>query len=683
MSRWSRLLGLCLLGLLGLLAFGHSSAGAQQSDLDVLPEDVAGRMLQQYLRTCAHEALDRRAARFERLMTVEQIRARQEQLRAAFLESIGGLPAATPLKARTVGALQGRGYRIEKLIYESQPDFPVPALLYLPTTEPPYPAVLLPCGHSENGKAAGAYQRVGMLLARNGMACLCYDPIGQGERKQFLDPDGEVGGFAATSEHMLAGVAPILLGRSLATYRIWDGIRSLEYLASRPDIDARRLGCTGNSGGGLMTAYLMALDPRIRAAAPSCFITTTRRKNDSPGPGDAEQNLFGQIAYGMDHADYILMRAPRPALICAATRDFVPIEGTWEAFRECKRIYTRLGYPERVDLVEADATHGFSQPLREAAARWMTRWLLGAPAVIRETELPLHSDAELQCTVAGQVVREPDVRMLSELNQDYARELAARRAVLQESLRPADLRQQIAERLHVPPLAQMPPVPLRQVGEVDIDGLRIRKCVLESEPGIVLPALVFEPDGDPLALSVFVHADGKHVDAPPNVAIRQRVRDGHRVMAVDLRGYGETQVTPWRYGAMSRYVGPNAAEFFVAYMLGRSLVGMRCHDLIVAARSLRVASPELPLHLVAAGGATVPARHAAALAPELFRTIALRDGLASWESVVDQPITVQQLENTVHGALNVYDLPDLLTLCGDAEIRIESPRDAQGQRIVP
>jgi len=166
-------------------------------------------------------------------------------------------------------------------------------------------------------------------------------PLDQGERHQLLDADGKPIITRSTEGHTRAGVGAILVGRNTATYRIWDGMRAIDYLASRPEVDADRIGCTGISGGGTMTSYLMALDDRIQAAAPGCFITTTRRKNESPGPGDAEQNIFGQIAYGMDHADYILMRAPKPTLICAATHDFVPIEGTWEAFREAKRLYTR------------------------------------------------------------------------------------------------------------------------------------------------------------------------------------------------------------------------------------------------------------------------------------------------------------------------------------------------------
>ena len=138
---------------------------------------------------------------------------------------------------------------------------------------------------------------------------LCYDPIGQGERKQIFTPDGTPA-FRASSEHQQLGVAPILLGRGLATYMVWDGVRGIDYLCSRPDVDPQRIGCMGNSGGGNMTSFLMAYDERIAAAAPGCFLTTHRHKNESPGPGDAEQNLFAQIREGFDHSDFILVRAP-------------------------------------------------------------------------------------------------------------------------------------------------------------------------------------------------------------------------------------------------------------------------------------------------------------------------------------------------------------------------------------
>ncbi|MCP5109711.1 MAG: metalloendopeptidase, partial [bacterium] len=259
--------------LLAAVLLSLAPLGAQ--DLTVLTPDPSRpqteEMLRAYLRRLAHEALDRRRETYKALKTPGQIAAYQRRLRSAFREQLGPFGERTPLNARTTGERSYPTYRIEKLIYESQPGFFVTALLYLPNTEPPYPAVLLPCGHTANGKSG--YQEASILLAKSGLATLCYDPIGQGERKQIRDPE-----YPSTTEHMILSAAPILLGRNLATDMIWDGIRSIDYLASRPDLDASRIGVTGNSGGGMMTASLRALDDRITAAAPGCFITTTRSK---------------------------------------------------------------------------------------------------------------------------------------------------------------------------------------------------------------------------------------------------------------------------------------------------------------------------------------------------------------------------------------------------------------------
>ena len=144
-------------------------------------------MLEVYLKQQAYAAIDRRKEAFEKLKSQAECRAWQEERRAFFLKQIGGLPERTPLNAKIVGTLQGDGYRVEKILFESRPGFHVTANLYLPLTPPPWPAVLVPCGHSHDGKAAGGYQRICILLARHGMAAMCYDPIGQGERYQMLD----------------------------------------------------------------------------------------------------------------------------------------------------------------------------------------------------------------------------------------------------------------------------------------------------------------------------------------------------------------------------------------------------------------------------------------------------------------------------------------------------------------
>jgi dienelactone hydrolase len=675
------------LALLGFVTFLHSGVpqAAYAEDLSVLVP-APGRpqseeMMRDYLRRLTHEALDRRLKKYESLKTRVEIAEYQQGLKRRFLEQLGEFPEKTPLNARVVGDLSYADYRIEKVIYESQPGFFVTALLFLPVGEPPFPGVLILCGHSDTGKVG--YQEVGVYLARNGIAALCPDPIGQGERKQLLDEEGNPY-LGPTTEHMVAGIAPILLGRNLASYMIWDGIRGIDYLMSRPDIDPERIGCTGNSGGGNRTSYLMALDDRIDAAAPGCFITTTRLKNESPGPGDAEQNIHAQIAFGMDHPDYILMRAPKPTLILAATRDYVPIEGAWESFRQAKRIYTRLGFPEAVDIVEVDEQHGFSSPLRTGAVRWMRRWLLKMDDAVTEEEQPLETVQALQCTPGTQVLKLPGARSVFDLNIENEQELKEKRRLIWQRNDGAEMRAKIRQIAGIRELQDLQQAEAEERGSVRRDSYRIDKLVLRWEPGIELPALHFVPDRPADKSYLYLHGEGKHVDALPGGPIEMLVRDGHRVLAIDVRGCGETSTTPWRYLNAVDIAGKNIAEFFIAYMLGKSFVGMRAEDTLVAARFLlEQESDGVPqrVHVVAIGDAGPPALHAVALEPELFESVILRRSLSSWANVIHTPITSGVLENVVHGVLKTYDLPDLVALVGPGRVSIDHPVDASGRLV--
>ncbi|NOX52934.1 MAG: prolyl oligopeptidase family serine peptidase [Planctomycetes bacterium] len=686
---------------------------ASSGDSRVLNQPVGhvppDRLVEADLKRQCWAAIERRRAAYERLKTRDDCIGYQQRMREFFRQQIGGFPERTPLEARVVGRLEGDGFRVEKIIYASQPRHHVTALLYLPRTKPPYPGVLIPCGHSHNGKAAEGYQRIGMLLARNGMAALCYDPIGQGERYQVLahhpqkhffgfprlslKPPHPLAKYLCTTEHTLTDVGAILVGANAARYRIWDGMRGIDYLVSRPDIDPTRIGCTGNSGGGTLTSYIMALDKRVACAAPACYLTTFQRLLDAAGPQDGEQNIFGQIAFGMDEAEYVLMRAPKPTIILAGTRDRTfDIRGTWEVFRDAKRFYARFGYPERVALVEADAPHGFTVQLREASVRWMRRWLIGKDEPVFEGKLKTFSDEQVQCTPEGQVMLLPGERSVFDLNAELERRLAEQRRRFWQTATSDQARQRIRELIAARPLAKLPAPIVERVGRIERNGYSIDKLTLTPPGGVPLPALAFVPPKPKADTYLYVHGEGKQADAARDGPIERLVRNGFIVLAIDVRGCGELRRSDnprirWTAGLF----GPCYHEFMLAYLLGQSFVGLRVEDILTAARFLSKYQPNTlgpashqtgigprtgrrPVHLIGVGETAIPALHAAALEPDLFASLLLRRTIRSWREVVQARETENQLINVVHGALAVYDLPDLQRLYGTNRIQIETDR---------
>src|SRR5262249_31185175 len=249
----------------------------------------------------------------------------------------------------------------------------------------PLPGVLSPCGHSAIGKAAPAYQALHVNLAKRGFVVLTYDPVGQGERSQFWDTRRGRSRFnLACGEHAVLGNPLYLLGTSLARFRIADGIRALDYLTKRPEVDPSRIGCVGNSGGGTLTAYIAALDRRVTAAATCCYITTLPRRMGNriqqDPDADPEQDVWGFVSAGIDHAGLLALCAPRPTLVGSARLGFFPIEGARASFAEAKRLYEVAGVPERVAQVEAAEKHGLTPPLRTAVYAWFERWLGGRAA---------------------------------------------------------------------------------------------------------------------------------------------------------------------------------------------------------------------------------------------------------------------------------------------------------------
>ncbi len=627
-----------------------------QEDLTVLQAgDRPKKMLEEYLLAECGKAFDARRKEVAALKTPEDVVRRATALRAKFIEALGGFPEKTPLNARVVGTLQRDGYRIERVLYESRPDHHVTASLYLPEGKGPFPGVLMPMGHSENGKAADYAQRGCILLARNGLAALCYDPIGQGERKQFLDEGGRAP-MKSTTEHTQVGTGALLVGWSAATFRIWDGIRSLDYLASRPEIDPKRLGCTGVSGGGTLTSYLMALDDRILCAAPSCYVTSLERLFATIGPQDAEQNIPGQVAFGLEHADYVTMRAPKPTLILTGTRDFFDIQGSWTTFREAKRAYGILGRPEAVDLAEFDITHGYPKSHREGAVRWMRRWLLGIDDAIVEGSWGIEKDADLQCTETGQVLSSLKGKSAFDLIADRAKELEATRPKLsmkefREKIRGMGI---VTDRID--PNSDLRETPIQR------NGYEILRVSNRSEGGMKHPGLLIRPSGQAAAAKiVYVPGEGKTAACAKGGPVERLAQAGHPVLVLDLRGLGET-------------AGSDFKESFLSFHLNRPLLAQRLQDL------LQIVQNAKQVRVVGTGTAAPAVLHAAAL-EDMIVDVTLEGMVVSWASVARTPMSKGQLSNVVPGALKGYDLPDVAAAIAPRPLTIRNPVDAAGKPV--
>lgn len=680
------------------------SVQADEPEWQLLPDQLPqggspGSMLRDSLLKLAESHFEKNRKTLDFLQTAEQINAYQQRLREEFLKRIGGLPESSPLDAVITGEVARPGYTIEKILFQSQLEFYVTAALFLPDSQkfpPPWPGVVILCGHAAEGKLQDGYQRGAALAALNGLAALIVDPIGQGERLQILETEGQK--LSPTTQHTLLGTGAIALGWNTARWMIHDGMRAFDYLQSRSDIRGDRIGAMGNSGGGTQTSYLMALDDRVVAAAPSCYITSLQKLLNTIGPQDAEQNIFGQIEFGMDHADYLIMRAPRATLIACATNDFFDIDGTWQSYRLAKRLYHRLGHGRSIELVEVEAEHGWHPLQRRASVEFMRHHLRQDWGDINDLAVEPLTAKEMQVTPDGQVLLIAGAVSAF----DHVRN-EADRCLKQRSDRGKFQHQFASQVRRVAGIRELNRLPEVKVNWVDGSqkesrepslnrsaksaSIRLRSLILKREDAISLPAVLAEPsDGlDRNATSsidtvrnvtCLLLEEGFSASLAAEGEIWRRAAAGEIVLAVDIRGVGQTAPTGKQW--YNERFGINGGNAMIAYLLGQSLVGQRTEDCLVVARWLAQQTGAPKVNLVSSGETSIPALHAAALEPELIDKLELRRCLVSWTELTHTPLSVNQVAGLVHGALPVYDLPDLEALLG-SRLTVVEPLDGRGR----
>lgn len=647
---------------------------ASLSLLGVAPDSSSQLEFNHYLTEMARTELAQRDATIEAVQTEGEAEKRKAEVREAVLRLIGGLPSNPgPLHAQVVGTLHEDGFHVERVIYDSLPDFHITANLYVPDNDKAsHPAVLYTPGHYPAGKLEAWLFSANM--ARNGVAVLAYDPIGEGERLQYFDPatNKSLAG-APTGEHSEASVQAAIGGEAIARYFLWDAMSGIDYLQSRPDIDKEKIGAMGCSGGGTVTAYLAALDPRVKAAGVACYITGFDELLSSIGPQEAEQTLPDFIHDGFSFPDWIETAAPMPYAVISTTEDMFPFAGARKSVDEARRIYHLYDAEDRLQWITGPGHHGNLGPIEPQIMGFFLHWLAGRTETPALEMLPAPQPQELLCTQTGQVANSLGGATVASLNREYA-PAAKTKIALTSSEQLAQFRErmesEVRTTLKLEDSANLAAAQVTVESEERETGYTLQTIRFVSATGIHLPGQLAIPDGAGKKPAVLL----LEPEPPAADEIGRLAQAGNVVLAVQLPP-GEKD----REGAKSSLLGPYYMATLRAFLVGKTLVGMRVEDVLRAVEWLSARSEVDPAGLSAQGTGAMGMvlLHAAVLDPRI-ESIALDRTLVSYRSAVEEPVTRDLAQSVIPGVLQHYDVDDLLMAVAPRTVTLSDPINAAG-----
>lgn len=602
----------------------------------------------------AFKLLDIRDSGIAKLKTKEDWIARQKKVKETLLKIVGPFPEKTPLNAKIVATIQRDGYRIEKILYESIPGYYVTACLFIPDgIKGKRPAILNVLGHWEEGFRARDTQQFIYNFVKKGFIVFAIDPVGQGERVQYYNPDTKkIDLMGATNQHSYMAHQCFLIGSSTAKYFTWDGIRAVDYLLTRSEVDSTRIGLTGISGGGTQTSYIGAMDDRIKAYAPTCYITGFRRLLESIGPQDGEQNIYHAVAEGITHADFLEVSAPKQILMATCTRDFFSIQGARETYREVMNAYKAFGKEANFTKVESDSVHGYTIKNQEAIYAFFQK-ALDMPGDPKFEHLSFLPEKELYVTQTGLILSSiSNAKMLFDVNREEAVKKIANLENSRKNIfaHLANVNQKAKELSgYIAPAPEKEPV-FR--GRFPRDGYSIEMYALKGENQCIVPLYVFVPEkAGKYPAIVYINPKGKSAEAAPGQQIEALVKKGYIVAAPDVINTGETKF---------KFRNGNPINFG-SVLIGRSIVGVQAGDVIRVVNFLKTRSDvdKDKIGGIALGEMSPALLHAATFDPSI-RSIALVGPPVSYKSIVMNKYYNFPFTCCVAGALTAYDLPDLI-----------------------
>ncbi|MGO4496298.1 alpha/beta hydrolase family protein [Paenibacillus sp. 2RAB27] len=617
------------------------------------------------------------------IVTQEQLETRRKTMRAKLLEQLGGLPssdaALEPCVTETVAFAE---YRVEKIVFQARPQTYVTANLYVPDdVRSPRGAVVFACGHDMLAKHSIEYQNACQYLVGAGLIVMAIDPIGQGERLSYYDPETKQTTVGwGTGEHEHAGEQCWPLGDGIARYFLHDMMRAIDYLVTRPEVDSGKIGITGNSGGGMQTCMAMLVDDLIAAAAPGTFLSSREAIMLSGKPQDAEQIWPGMTAIGFDHEDSLLAMAPRPVLVLASTDDFFPIEGTRRTVERARRFWAMCGHADGLELFEDEAVHKYTEHHAQAAAMFFAKHLNGEARSVRHVRPALAEPSLLWCTASGQVKSDyADTRTIWEENRDRAAELAVMRSRLSEQERELQARSWLKQKVFDGRYAvslndnvmggrrTVPLNPRYLALPLADEQLRVRSVFWRSQELLFSHALVFRnvQQGDAsLPVTIAVWNGGTSRLQPHMPWIREQCAGGRIVMVLDVAGAGALAPNPVNTFPVDAPFGTIHKLAMDLFWLDDSLAALRTFDVLRAldmAECLRgCVHADDDIHVYTHGTFSVYAQLAAGLDRRVAKLEVVGGCHSVSEWVQERHYDIQDRVATIMpGMLRYLDLPDL------------------------
>ncbi len=626
-------------------------------------QDITPNLSGQFLEFIQAEA-DALRAGAKQAESLEQWRVTRQQLQRQLIRSWGGFPSTRcPLQPRRVGVVERDGYRVEKLLLQTRPGVVMTANAYVPASDGKHPAVLCVHGHWRGAKHEAVVQSRCIGLVKLGFFVLMVDAFGAGERglgKALGEYHGE----------MVAGTLwPT--GLALAGLQVYENMRAVDYLQSRPEVDAERIGVTGASGGGNQTMYLGAIDQRLKCVVPVCSVGTYRAYL---GAACCMCEVTPAALRYTEEAQVLGLVAPRALMVVSATQDAFQFS-VGEARKSMNAAASIFQWYDRRDHLRHavfESRHDYNQAMREAMYGWMSLHLAGRGDGSPIAEPPLEAEAAetLRCFPGDS--RPDDFTTVPRFAAEQGRHLLERR--------PAPLHLEAWEAEETLMRESLPRFLGGFPAATPLDVTTTRNGTSQSlsfspEPGITVLARRETSAGQSPGLAILLDLELGRQASESSLATALRRRDWD-VVTADLRATG---ATAHRSDKIGRAPDHNTAEW--SMWIGRPLLGQWVWDVRRLLDALATVQDGLPdsVAVIGVGPASLVALCAAASDPRIGR-VATVGGLASLVS--DVPYEGQRLGILAPGILrDLGDVPHLAALAAPHPLIVSGGVAGSNERL--